>query len=727
MSFFDDASLAFLPSGAAGKDGKAYSIKPVPVYGSELVTNGDFASNINDWAAKDCTIVWDNGKIKCDNSSGNGGGGPRQNVGLQNSKTYRFTATIQLISASANGTFGIFTSTAGGTGQSTVYTGSTLVAGGDAVTEIGEFTTGTDGDVSIQFNVDRTNAVFTVDNVSVKEVLVGDGDFTFSRGSNLAATRVGADGLIEKGRENLLTYSNDFSNAAWATANTSVTSGQSGYDGSSDAWLVDISGGVNSQHIRQSATASGVTSYSIYAKANTLDWILLYVQASQVTRCYFDIANGVLGGTNNLIDSKIESVGNGYYRCTIVYSNSITQVRLYLASGDGNITQSSGSIYIQDAQLEEGLAATDVISTGATTGKAGLLEDEPRFDYSGGATCPSLLLEPSRTNLVTQSEYLESFPTKSSISVISNAAISPDGLQNASKLIPTTSNNANHYIRTDISVVNGSEYVMSFFAKKGEYNYVNTYTSAYSTGVTATWDLNAGVVALGSPNADIEDYGNGWYRCIWKGTTNTTSLSYRIYISEFENRNTSFAGDGTKGAYIYGAQLEQGSYPTSYIPNHSGGSVTRGVDFNRVLNQQEIINATEGTLFLDTTLDYIEPTMFLGGIYGGGNELYFATFSSNQFRMVHYYGSTQALIVSNTFSTGRFKMLLTYKNNDWKFYINGVLQGVDTNGTFDGTNMSQFATSYISSSVYSPNQKVHQLLYFGEILSDEDCIALTTL
>ena len=162
--------------------------------GSELVTNGDFASNINDWAAKDCTIVWDNGKIKCDNSSGNGGGGPRQNVGLQNSKTYRFTATIQLISASANGTFGIFTSSAGGTGQSTVYTGSTLVAGGDAITEIGEFTTGTDGDVSIQFYVDRANAVFTVDNVSVKEIsnngTISGATWTHGIGAPVAQTAV---------------------------------------------------------------------------------------------------------------------------------------------------------------------------------------------------------------------------------------------------------------------------------------------------------------------------------------------------------------------------------------------------------------------------------------------------------------------------------------------------------------------------------------------------------
>ena len=44
------------------------------------------------------------------------------------------------------------------------------------------------------------------------------GDFTFTRGSNLSATRVNEDGVIEKGYENLLTYSNDFSNAAWVSA-----------------------------------------------------------------------------------------------------------------------------------------------------------------------------------------------------------------------------------------------------------------------------------------------------------------------------------------------------------------------------------------------------------------------------------------------------------------------------------------------------------------------------
>ena len=66
----------------------------------------------------------------------------------------------------------------------------------------------------------------------------GSGDFTFSRGSNLAATRVNSLGLIEKGRENLLVQSNQFNSIGWLYSGTNVTSGQNGYDGANDAWLL---------------------------------------------------------------------------------------------------------------------------------------------------------------------------------------------------------------------------------------------------------------------------------------------------------------------------------------------------------------------------------------------------------------------------------------------------------------------------------------------------------
>ena len=75
-----------------------------------------------------------------------------------------------------------------------------------------------------------------------------EGNFTFSRGSNLAATRVDVNGLIEKGRENLLLQSNQF-DTTWSKNNTTLTSGQSGYDGSSDAWKLEATANGGSVYI----------------------------------------------------------------------------------------------------------------------------------------------------------------------------------------------------------------------------------------------------------------------------------------------------------------------------------------------------------------------------------------------------------------------------------------------------------------------------------------------
>ena len=81
----------------------------------------------------------------------------------------------------------------------------------------------------------------------------GSGDFTFTRGSNLSATRVNAAGNIEKGYENLLLQSNSLGTTPWALNTTSATSGQIGYDGSSDAWLLSKSdaGGQIRQNVLQ--------------------------------------------------------------------------------------------------------------------------------------------------------------------------------------------------------------------------------------------------------------------------------------------------------------------------------------------------------------------------------------------------------------------------------------------------------------------------------------------
>ena len=237
----------------------------------------------------------------------------------------------------------------------------------------------------------------------------GDGDFTFSRGSNLAATRVNSEGLIEKGRENLLLQSNSF-DTTWSGVNATLTSGQSGYDGTNNAWEFEATNTSANTRVDQSISSSGVHTFSIYAKAGTTDWVRINILLTGVGNAnnYYDVSNGVKGSSpsSSLIADKIESVGNGWYRISMLTEALISEVRVQVATNDGDASVTSGdNIIIQDAQLELGLVSTDVITTTTTTEQAGILEDMPRLDYSGGASCPSLLLEPQRTNGIPNSEY----------------------------------------------------------------------------------------------------------------------------------------------------------------------------------------------------------------------------------------------------------------------------------------------------------------------------------
>ena len=205
--------------------------------------------------------------------------------------------------------------------------------------------------------------------------------FTFDRDS--VATRVNKQGLIETvgadqpridylndsngalllepSRTNSLLQSNQF-DTTWTTANATETSGQIGIGGSSDAWKIDLVSA--NGHIYQGASQTGVNTISVYAKAGTLNWMRLRVGTAPKNSRYFDLANGVIGlsGTTPL-DAKIEAVGNGWYRCSMTTNISIDRVYFYPAQDDGDLTATSGNIYIQHAQLEVGSYATSIINT----------------------------------------------------------------------------------------------------------------------------------------------------------------------------------------------------------------------------------------------------------------------------------------------------------------------------------------------------------------------------
>jgi hypothetical protein len=113
------------------------------------------------------------------------------------------------------------------------------------------------------------------------------------------------------------------------------------------------------------------------------------------------------------------------------------------------------------------------------------------------------------------------------------------------------------------------------------------------------FDLQNGVVATNAAGStpQITDLGNGWYRCSVTRTTTAsqTTISAR-YLAVQSDNVPSFAGDGTSGIYLWGAQLEAGAYPTSYIPTTTA-TVTRNADVISKTGISDLIGSTEGTIF----------------------------------------------------------------------------------------------------------------------------------
>ena len=211
--------------------------------------------------------------------------------------------------------------------------------------------------------------------------------FDFDRGST--ATRVNRDGLIEtvatdepridflnntKGhlllepeRTNSFQQSNQFDTTWTLSASIDLTGGQNGVGGSNDAWLLKRNS-TGSRYIQQSLSLSSAQySYSVYLKAESTNWAFLWsYDGSASVNAYFDLENGVVGqiGGAALDSTNIESVGNGWYRCTLIYTHAPDLVRIYPAYSNGSVsTGTDNGIYIQYAQLEAGSYPTSYIPT----------------------------------------------------------------------------------------------------------------------------------------------------------------------------------------------------------------------------------------------------------------------------------------------------------------------------------------------------------------------------
>lgn len=358
-----------------------------------------------------------------------------------------------------------------------------------------------------------------------------------------------------------------------------------------------------------------------------------------------------------------------------------------------------------------------------------VLTGVPRLNYSGSN--PTWLLEPQRTNTILQSENFNSSSwTKNESTITADSTISPSGIQNAD-MFTGNSNNISHNITQTNAVVSASNYSFSIYLKKNTNNYAQlTFASTrFSPNAWSNFNLNNGLVGTSgsAASASISDVGEGWYRCTMISTANSTGINnFYVNLTSSPSSSRLEANQISSSIYCWGAQLETGSYPTSYIPTTTT-LVTRNADVftkNNIYTNNYITNAG-GTWFmeLDNNVPLIRDSaigIFLDSSIGGFTNGFIIR-NNNSFiqRLAIEIRQGGSLVGSYTTLTDIVKIAIKWSaSNVANVYVNGVLR--ITNATFSTKNME-----YLNGSATDVPKSIKSMMLFPTPLSNEECILLT--
>ena len=707
----DKASILLTPT--AYSDARVHSVKTYT--GDELVTNGTYSTDLSGWTNTNTHWQWSSGSayhpltasfnpLKQDITN---------NVGA----VLRITFDLTYV----QGTAQCFYKNEATSDVSTTFTSS------------GSYTIITEPvKANTEINFGRAfghNTEFYIDNVSVLDV---SSDFDFDRASS--ATRINSSGLVQDMQsitDPELVLNGDFeelgndivtngtfdTDSDWTKSSQSTISNgtarilstdgsfqflkQSGYtstqgetvkitidivDVQSGQLKVFFDGGANTQNI-----PSTVGTHTVYLVNDGTVGTLAITRISGVTDITIDnisikqvdpndrwtlgtgwsIEDGVAiytGTTNaNLSESGILTSGN-LYELNYEVINSTLVGGIVKLSGETATAQNVLSQTVGTHKLyftADGTSPTD-FNIRVVVNTSGQFEidnvsvkditfsedvDLARINYDSNGDNGHWLLEPTSTNLVTYSEdFSDSSWAKTNCTINSNNSISPEGTQNADKLDFTTS--SGEIVRTT-SFVSGQEYTMSFYAKTE----------------SGTLDFNYGNMdyTMNSGTATTE-----WQRFEITQTLPSATRFPKIQTTEIGS------------LLLWGFQIEQLSYATSYIPTY-GSTVTRATETLNGSGNSTLINSTEGVLYAEIAALANDGTNRAISISDGT--------TSNVVRF--YYSVTDNRIVGNVKSGGSnvlnynnvlsdatdfIKVAISYKADDYKMYVNGIEVTTDTSG-----------------------------------------------
>jgi hypothetical protein len=368
-------------------------------------------------------------------------------------------------------------------------------------------------------------------------------------------------------------------------------------------------------------------------------------------------------------------------------------------------------------------------STGGTrVNKDGLIEmvtnNKPRIDFlndSNGA----LLLEPQRSNLITQSElFSDAYWTKSGASVVSGFT-SPDGTDNAYKMTEDSATSV-HKISNNSAIANSFQSQSIFIKYDSSQQFIQT-TSSRSINNYVNFDiLNKTLTNYGTSVGKIVELSSGWLRLEVYHDSSTTAY-WHFITSLTASWSESYLGTG-KHLLIFGAQVEAGSYATSYIPTQ-GSAVTRIADSCSQTPPSGIIGQTEGTMFIEFDAEEDAPQNMNLINFNNSTQasVLIAKKTSGELRAQVFAGGSALVDINSAIVSGKTKAAIAYKSGDSVLYVNGVGVSDSSTFTFNGTLSDVIFPSHQAYFNYGHKYSVNQALLFKTRLTNAELQSLTQI
>jgi hypothetical protein len=352
-----------------------------------------------------------------------------------------------------------------------------------------------------------------------------------------------------------------------------------------------------------------------------------------------------------------------------------------------------------------------------------------------------LLIEEQRTNLVLRSEeFNDAAWTKTRASITANTIVAPDGTLTGDKLVEDTTASNTHLFAASATTTSGVTYTASIYVKAAERSwiYITAAAASFGSDKFAFFNVSPSSPAVGftaGVTASITSAGNNWYRCVISVAASVTGTqnAFQLNLSTGD-ASYGYTGDGTSGIFLWGAQLEAGSFPTSYIKTEASQQ-TRNADAASMtgVNFSSWFRADEGTFVFSGSSNAVNTPnskVFFGVATSGvfGESMYLVNIPSNINVVVATLDNGVSQVESsagNISSGSEFKLSFGYTNNDVAASLRGATAITDTSATLPIVNTLALGTAPWNLTSNFLNGTIKRFTYYPARLSNAQLQALT--